>query len=103
MAVYCAYEEIDLLGAHLEDRQEHGPDEASMQVWFAYADGTLKDERENSSHRGVHTDHIRVIQADDGLTEILDTLADLPNSRIRGDHPWAREARGEDNDNGSDN
>lgn len=87
MTVYVADSEVDLLGAHFEEHENR--EEATMKVWFAYKD-TNKD-----GHRGVKTAHLTELKADGGVNRIVDEeLGNLPNARIRGNHPWAKRARG---------
>ncbi|WP_227130942.1 hypothetical protein [Halorubellus salinus] len=102
MAVFFATEEVDLIGAHFEDDREN-PHESAMYVWYAPIEEEMKNESPNSSDRGVHTTVIEKLHADDGLDEILNALGEVPNSRIRGGHRWAEEARAEDSEKGGDN
>lgn len=89
MTVYVASSEVKILGAHLEESREN-PDEATMEVWFAYRDV------DHDHHRGVHTTRITELRVKGGLKNLInDVLPNLPNSRIRGDHQWAKRARNE--------
>ncbi|MDS0277366.1 hypothetical protein NDI85_06140 [Halomicroarcula sp. S1AR25-4] len=89
MTVYFGTDEVDVLGAHLEENREN-PDEATMKVWFAYRDA------DHDLNHGVHTASISDFRVKGGLKHLThDVLSDLPDSRIRGDHPWAKQARGD--------
>lgn len=92
MTVYIGSREIDILGAHL-DATDGDPD-AEQTVWFAYHTEAFEGDTPDH-HRGIKRAHIGELQADDGIDEVFDALAALPDERVRGDHPWAKQARGE--------
>lgn len=83
MTIYVASSEVDIFGAHFDENEE------TMQVWFAYREPSA------DRHRGVNTAQLVELRADGGKDEVIDALADLPDARIRGDHRWAEQARGD--------
>lgn len=96
MTVYIAGAEVDILGARMNEPDDNPDDE--LTVWFAYRPEAF-EEGIPDHHRGVKRAQLGEVRADHGSDEVFDALAALPDERIRGEHPWAKQARGE---NGGD-
>lgn len=65
---------VEILGADLTDD--------NSTVWWAYAESEFEDL--SAEHKGVHSDPLHQLVADDGTEEVMQAILELPENRVVG-------------------